>query len=147
MQYDFAAIEKKWQDNWEKTKPYAAVTGDKTRKKFYGLIEFPYPSAAGLHVGHPRPFTAIDVVTRKKRMEGYNVLFPIGFDAFGLPTENFAIKNHVHPAVVTQENIKNFTRRRNAGARDRCDAAGDRRRCQDRRLVGRAGGRKSADRL
>ena len=110
MQYDFAAIEKKWQDNWEKSKPYAAVTGDKTRKKFYGLIEFPYPSAAGLHVGHPRPFTAIDVVTRKKRMEGYNVLFPIGFDAFGLPTENFAIKNHVHPAVVTQENIKNFTR-------------------------------------
>ena len=70
MQYDFAAIEKKWQDNWEKSKPYAAVTGDKTRKKFYGLIEFPYPSAAGLHVGHPRPFTAIDVVTRKKRMEG-----------------------------------------------------------------------------
>ena len=110
MQYDFAAIEKKWQDNWEKSKPYAAVTGDKTRKKFYGLIEFPYPSAAGLHVGHPRPFTAIDVVTRKKRMEGYNVLFPIGFDAFGLPTENFAIKNHVHPAVVTLENIKNFTR-------------------------------------
>ena len=110
MQYDFAAIEKKWQDNWEKSKPYAAVTGDRTRKKFYGLIEFPYPSAAGLHVGHPRPFTAIDVVTRKKRMEGYNVLFPIGFDAFGLPTENFAIKNHVHPAVVTQENIKNFTR-------------------------------------
>ena len=105
MQYDFAAIEKKWQDNWEKTKPYRAVTGDKTRKKFYGLIEFPYPSAAGLHVGHPRPFTAIDVVTRKKRMEGYNVLFPIGFDAFGLPTENFAIKNHIHPAVVTQENI------------------------------------------
>ena len=110
IQYDFAAIEKKWQDNWEKSKPYAAVTGDKTRKKFYGLIEFPYPSAAGLHVGHPRPFTAIDVVTRKKRMEGYNVLFPIGFDAFGLPTENFAIKNHVHPAVVTQQNIKNFTR-------------------------------------
>ena len=110
MQYDFAAIEKKWQDNWEKSKPYAAVTGDKTRKKFYGLIEFPYPSAAGLHVGHPRPFTAIDVVTRKKRMEGYNVLFPIGFAAFGLPTENFAIKNHVHPAVVTQQNIKNFTR-------------------------------------
>ena len=110
MQYDFAAIEKKWQDNWEKTKPYRAVTGDKTRKKFYGLIEFPYPSAAGLHVGHPRPFTAIDVVTRKKRMEGYNVLFPIGFDAFGLTTENFAIKNHIHPAVVTQENIKNFTR-------------------------------------
>ena len=110
MNYDFAAIEKKWQDNWEKTKPYAAVTGDTTRPKFYGLIEFPYPSAAGLHVGHPRPFTAIDIVTRKKRMEGYNVLFPIGYDAFGLPTENFAIKNHIHPSIVTKENIKNFTR-------------------------------------
>ncbi len=110
MNYDFAAIEKKWQENWEKTKPYRAVTGDKTRKKFYGLIEFPYPSAQGLHVGHPRPFTAIDIVTRKKRMEGYNVLFPIGYDAFGLPTENFAIKNHIHPSIVTKENIKNFTR-------------------------------------
>ena len=110
MNYDFAAIEKKWQDNWEKTKPYAAITGDTTRPKFYGLIEFPYPSAAGLHVGHPRPFTAIDIVTRKKRMEGYNVLFPIGYDAFGLPTENFAIKNHIHPSIVTKENIKNFTR-------------------------------------
>ena len=110
MNYDFAAIEKKWQENWEKTKPYRAVTGDKTRKKFYGLIEFPYPSAQGLHVGHPRPFTAIDIVTRKKRMEGYNVLFPIGFDAFGLPTENFAIKNHIHPAIVTHDNIANFTR-------------------------------------
>ena len=109
MNYDFAAIEKKWQDNWEKTKPYAAVTGDTTRPKFYGLIEFPYPSAAGLHVGHPRPFTAIDIVTRKKRMEGYNVLFPIGYDAFGLPTENYAIKNHIHPAVVTKNNIQNFT--------------------------------------
>ena len=110
MNYDFAAIEKKWQENWEKTKPYRAVTGDKTRKKFYGLIEFPYPSAQGLHVGHPRPFTAIDIVTRKKRMEGYNVLFPIGYDAFGLPTENFAIKNHIHPAIVTHDNIANFTR-------------------------------------
>ena len=109
MKYDFGEIEKKWQDRWEVSKPYAAVTGD-SRPKFYGLIEFPYPSAAGLHVGHPRPFTAMDIVTRKKRMEGYNVLFPIGFDAFGLPTENFAIKNHVHPAVVTQQNIKNFTR-------------------------------------
>ena len=110
MNYDFAAIEKKWQENWEKTKPYRAVTGDKTRKKFYGLIEFPYPSAQGLHVGHPRPFTAIDIVTRKKRMEGYNVLFPIGYDAFGLPTENYAIKNHIHPAIVTRDNIANFTR-------------------------------------
>ena len=109
MKYDFAAIEKKWQDKWEQVKPYAAVTEDK-RPKFYGLIEFPYPSAAGLHVGHPRPFTAMDIICRKKRMQGYNVLNPIGFDAFGLPTENFAIKNHIHPAIVTQQNIKNFTR-------------------------------------
>ena len=109
MRYDFAAIEKKWQDRWEESKPYTAVT-DGDKPKFYGLIEFPYPSAAGLHVGHPRPFTAMDIITRKKRMEGYNVLFPIGFDAFGLPTENFAIKNHIHPAIITQQNIKNFTR-------------------------------------
>ena len=108
MKYDFAAIEKKWQKRWEETKPYAAVTGDK-RPKFYGLIEFPYPSGQGLHVGHPRPFTAMDIVTRKKRMEGYNVLFPIGFDAFGLPTENYAIKNHIRPAIVTRQNIANFT--------------------------------------
>ena len=109
MKYDFTAIEKKWQAIWEETKPYAAVTGDTTRPKFYGLIEFPYPSGQGLHVGHPRPFTALDLVTRKKRMEGYNVLFPIGFDAFGLPTENYAIKNHIHPAIVTKNNIANFT--------------------------------------
>ena len=108
MKYDFAAIEKKWQKRWEETKPYAAVTGDK-RPKFYGLIEFPYPSGQGLHVGHPRPFTAMDIVTRKKRMEGYNVLYPIGFDAFGLPTENYAIKNHILPAIVTKQNIANFT--------------------------------------
>ncbi len=109
MKYDFTAIEKKWQKNWEESKPYAAVTGDTERPKFYGLIEFPYPSGQGLHVGHPRPFTAMDIVTRKKRMDGYNVLFPIGFDAFGLPTENYAIKNHVHPAKVTADNIKTFT--------------------------------------
>ena len=109
MKYDFAAIEKKWQDKWEQEKPYAAVTGDK-RPKFYGLIEFPYPSAAGLHVGHPRPFTAMDIICRKKRMQGYNVLNPIGFDAFGLPTENFAIKNHIHPSIITKQNIENFTR-------------------------------------
>ena len=109
MNYDFAAIEKKWQANWEKTKPYAAITGD-NRPKFYGLIEFPYPSGQGLHVGHPRPFTAMDIVTLKKRMQGYNVLFPIGFDAFGLPTENYAIKNHIHPAIVTKNNIENFTK-------------------------------------
>ena len=109
MKYDFAAIESKWQKKWEEEKPYAAITGD-PRPKFYGLIEFPYPSAAGLHVGHPRPFTAMDISGRKKRMQGYNVLNPIGFDAFGLPTENFAIKNHIHPAIVTKQNIENFTR-------------------------------------
>ena len=107
MKYDFAAIEAKWQKKWEETKPYAAVTGD-PRPKFYGLIEFPYPSAAGLHVGHPRPFTAMDIICRKKRMQGYNVLYPMGWDAFGLPTENFAIKNHVHPAEVTKKNIARF---------------------------------------
>ena len=109
MQYDFAAIEKKWQQRWEEVKPYAAVTGS-DKPKFYGLIEFPYPSAAGLHVGHPRPFTAMDIICRKKRMQGYNVLNPIGFDAFGLPTENFAIKNHIHPSIITKQNIENFTR-------------------------------------
>ena len=109
MKYDFTAIEKKWQEKWLEEKPFAAVTGDKTREKFYGLIEFPYPSGQGLHVGHARPFTAMDIICRKKRMQGYNVLFPIGFDAFGLPTENYAIKNHVHPAIVTKQNIANFT--------------------------------------
>lgn len=108
MNYDFTAIEKKWQAKWEETKPYAAVTGDK-KPKFFGLIEFPYPSGQGLHVGHPRPFTAMDIITRKKRMEGYNVLFPIGYDAFGLPTENYAIKNHIHPTIVTKNNIATFT--------------------------------------
>ena len=109
MKYDFTAIEKKWQEKWLEEKPFTAVTGDKTREKFYGLIEFPYPSGQGLHVGHARPFTAMDIICRKKRMQGYNVLFPIGFDAFGLPTENYAIKNHIHPAVVTKNNIENFT--------------------------------------
>ena len=110
LKYDFTAIEKKWQAKWLETKAFKAVTGDTTRPKFYGLVEFPYPSAAGLHVGHPRPYTAMDVVARKKRMDGYNVLFPMGFDAFGLPTENFAIKNKLHPAKVTRDNIENFTR-------------------------------------
>ena len=109
MKYDFTAIEKKWQEKWLEEKPFTAVTGDKTREKFYGLIEFPYPSGQGLHVGHARPFTAMDIICRKKRMQGYNVLFPIGFDAFGLPTENYAIKNHIHPAIVTRQNIANFT--------------------------------------
>ena len=109
MKYDFTAIEKKWQQRWEETKPYAAVTGS-DKPKFYALVEFPYPSGQGLHVGHPRPYTAMDIIARKKRMQGYNVLFPIGFDAFGLPTENYAIKNHIHPAVVTERNIANFTK-------------------------------------
>ena len=107
MKYDFARIEQKWQKIWMEQKPFAAVTGD-PRPKFYGLIEFPYPSGQGLHVGHPRPFTAMDIICRKKRMEGYNVLFPIGYDAFGLPTENYAIKNHIHPAIVTKQNIQRF---------------------------------------
>ena len=109
MKYDFAAIEPKWQKIWAEKKIFAAQNGS-DKEKFYALVEFPYPSGAGLHVGHPRPYTAMDTIARKKRMEGYNVLFPIGYDAFGLPTENFAIKNHVHPAVVTKQNIENFTR-------------------------------------
>jgi leucyl-tRNA synthetase len=107
--YDPKSIEPKWQKYWEDNKTFAA-TEDNTKEKFFGLIEFPYPSGAGLHVGHPRPFTAMDVITRKKRMEGKSVLFPIGFDAFGLPTENYAIKTGRPPAEVTAENIANFTR-------------------------------------
>nr|WP_325257162.1 leucine--tRNA ligase [uncultured Oscillibacter sp.] len=108
MKYDFTAIEKKWQQKWLEEKPFTAVTGDKTREKFFGLIEFPYPSGQGLHVGHARPFTAMDIICRKKRMQGYNVLFPIGYDAFGLPTENYAVQNHIHPAKVTHDNVSNF---------------------------------------
>ena len=108
MKYDFASIEKKWQQKWLEEKPFTAVTGDKTREKFFGLIEFPYPSGQGLHVGHARPFTAMDIICRKKRMQGYNVLFPIGYDAFGLPTENYAVQHHIHPAKVTHDNIENF---------------------------------------
>ncbi len=110
MAYDFLRIEKKWQNYWLENKTYKAITGDKTRKKFYPLIEFPYPSGDGLHVGHPRPYTAMDIVARKRRMEGENVLFPIGFDAFGLPTENYAIKNHMHPRDVTKRNIERFSK-------------------------------------
>ena len=109
MKYDFATIEQKWQKRWDDEKTFAAVTGDE-RPKYYALIEFPYPSGQGLHVGHPRPYTALDIVARKRRMQGYNVLFPIGFDAFGLPTENYAIKNHMHPRAVTEKNIANFTK-------------------------------------
>ena len=110
MAYEFSRIEKKWQNYWMEHKTFAAVTGDKTRKKFYPLIEFPYPSGDGLHVGHPRPYTAMDIVARKRRMQGENVLFPIGFDAFGLPTENYAIKNHMHPRDVTKRNVERFSK-------------------------------------
>ncbi len=106
-QYNPAEIEKKWQNIWDKEQTFEPST-DYSKPKFYGLIEFPYPSGNGLHVGHPRSNTAMDIICRKRRMEGYNVLFPIGWDAFGLPTENFAIKNKVHPADVTQKNIDRF---------------------------------------
>ena len=109
MNYEFANIEAKWQKIWDEKKLYAAQDGG-DKEKFFALVEFPYPSAAGLHVGHPRPYTAMDIIARKKRMAGMNVLFPMGYDAFGLPTENFAIKNHIHPRIVTENNIKNFRR-------------------------------------
>ncbi|GHV14613.1 leucine--tRNA ligase [Clostridia bacterium] len=105
MHYDFNGIERKWADKWNADRIFN-VSEDRSKKKYYTLIEFPYPSGNGLHVGHPRPYVAMDVVSRKKRMEGYNVLFPMGWDAFGLPAENYAIKNHVHPKNVTRENIK-----------------------------------------
>ncbi len=109
MFYDFTALEAKWQKIWEEKKLYAAENGS-NKPKVFALVEFPYPSAAGLHVGHPRPYTAMDIIARKKRMDGMNVLFPMGYDAFGLPTENFAIKNHIHPRIVTENNILNFRR-------------------------------------
>ncbi|MBO5227043.1 MAG: leucine--tRNA ligase [Ruminococcus sp.] len=105
--YDFTAIEKKWQKYWEDNNSFRAGT-DYSKPKFYALVEFPYPSGQGLHIGHPRPYTAMDIVSRKRRLEGYNVLFPMGWDAFGLPTENFAIKNKIHPAVVTKNNVARF---------------------------------------
>ena len=105
--YNPAAIEPKWQKYWDDNQSFAA-TDDYSKPKFYGLIEFPYPSGAGLHVGHPRSNTAMDIIARKRRMEGCNVLFPIGWDAFGLPTENFAIKNKIHPAIVTKQNVDHF---------------------------------------
>ncbi len=109
MAYDFKQVEKKWQNKWEKEGTFNAKN-DYTMKKWFGLIEFPYPSGQGLHVGHPRSYTALDIVARKKRLEGYNVLYPIGFDAFGLPAENYAIKNKIHPRVITAQNIDNFRR-------------------------------------
>lgn len=105
--YDFKSIESKWQKTWEEKQAFAAGT-DYSKPKYYALVEFPYPSGAGLHVGHPRSYTALDIVARKRRMQGYNVLYPMGWDAFGLPTENFAIQNHVHPAEVTKKNVARF---------------------------------------
>lgn len=107
MKYNSKNIEKKWQKIWEEKKVFAA-DNNSDKPKYYALIEFPYPSGKGLHVGHPRPYTALDVVSRKRRMQGFNVLYPIGWDAFGLPTENYAIKNHIHPRVVTEQNIEHF---------------------------------------
>lgn len=107
MKYDHKQIEKKWQDIWDEAHCFEA-SNDSDKEKFYALVEFPYPSGQGLHVGHPRSYTALDIVARKKRMQGKNVLYPMGWDAFGLPTENFAIKNHIHPAVVTKNNIARF---------------------------------------
>lgn len=109
MNYNYKEIEEKWQKKWDDNKTFAAKD-DYTLPKFYGLVEFPYPSGQGLHVGHPRSYTAIDIVCRKKRLEGINVLYPMGWDAFGLPTENFAIKNHIHPSQVTETNVANFKR-------------------------------------
>ena len=106
-EYNPNAIEKKWQKIWDEDKTFHSEI-DHNKEKFYGLVEFPYPSGQGLHVGHPRPYTALDVVSRKRRLQGYNVLFPMGWDAFGLPTENYAIKNKIHPAKVTEDNIANF---------------------------------------
>ena len=113
--YNPAVIEKKWQEFWRKTDVFHA-TLDPSKKKYYALVEFPYPSGQGLHVGHPRPYMALDIVSRKRRLQGYNVLYPMGFDAFGLPTENYAIKHKIHPAEVTQKNIKHF--------RDQLDSIG-----------------------
>ena len=107
MKYDYRAIEEKWQKRWEDEKAFETKL-DTSKEKFYALVEFPYPSGQGLHVGHPRSYTALDIVSRKKRMEGKNVLYPMGWDAFGLPTENFAIKNHIHPRIVTERNIAHF---------------------------------------
>ena len=105
--YDYERIEKKWQSYWDEHHTFRAGN-DYSKPKFYALVEFPYPSGQGLHIGHPRPYTAMDIVSRKRRLEGYNVLFPMGWDAFGLPTENFAIKNKIHPAIVTEKNVARF---------------------------------------
>lgn len=107
MEYNFKEIEAKWQNVWYTQNTFAAKQ-DFSLPKYYCLVEFPYPSGQGLHVGHPRSYTALDIVARKKRLQGYNVLYPMGWDAFGLPTENFAIKNHIHPEEVTKQNVARF---------------------------------------
>ena len=107
MKYDFKAVEAKWQKVWQDEHTFHAEI-DHSKPKFYALVEFPYPSAAGLHVGHPRSYTALDIVARKKRQCGYNVLYPRGWDAFGLPTENYALKNHINPEIVTAKNVARF---------------------------------------
>ena len=105
--YDYTSVEKKWQDKWAENNTFAAKQ-DYTLPKFYALVEFPYPSGDGLHVGHPRSYVALDAVARKKRLQGYNVLYPMGWDAFGLPTENFAMQHHIHPEIVTAKNVNRF---------------------------------------
>ena len=107
MKYDFKTVEAKWQKVWADEKTFHAEI-DHSKPKFYALVEFPYPSAAGLHVGHPRSYTALDIVARKKRQCGCNVLYPMGWDAFGLPTENYALKNHINPEIVTAQNVARF---------------------------------------
>ena len=109
MEYNFREIEKKWQNYWYENETFRAENKS-DKPKFYALVEFPYPSGHGLHVGHPRSYTAMDIVARKRRLDGYNVLYPMGWDAFGLPTENFAIQNNIHPALVTEKNVGNFRR-------------------------------------
>ena len=108
MKYLFKKIEPKWQAKWEEAKVFEAKDNS-DKPKFYGLVEFPYPSGAGMHVGHIKAYSSLEVISRKRRMEGYNVLFPIGFDAFGLPTENYAVKTGTHPRIITDENIKRFS--------------------------------------
>ena len=105
--YNHREVEQKWQKIWDDEQAFK-VSEDYSKPKYYALVEFPYPSGAGLHVGHPRPYTAMDIVSRKRRMQGYNVLYPMGWDAFGLPTENYAIKNHIHPRIVTKNNVARF---------------------------------------
>ena len=108
MKYDFKRIEEKWQKRWEDEKAFVA-SEDRSKPKFYGLVEFPYPSGAGMHVGHIKAYSGLEVISRKRRMQGYNVLFPMGFDAYGLPTENYAVKTGIHPRKVTDMNIARFT--------------------------------------